>query len=259
MIRKLLNSKSFQILMCCVGGLIVAIVTVFVPDQIERRQLEKESAELERSIRERTERLLQSGKRKSDTVQSHSEQADQKPTDSINLSEATRNGSMTENTEPIVAGNGKMSSEKRYTSGIYKGMTYKEAMQKWKVRKDEVTKRLMAGVDRVLELSRALRKSSRDERSTILSFFQQMPPDQLELAKQEALETAPDKAEAINTFFNDLANHDGKKSLEETVKDAESILTARQAWRIAINRHDAEFDQVKQDLAAVNKDKPTPP
>lgn len=255
--RKLLNNRYFQIFMCCITAIIFGIVTVYIPDEIEKRQLRKESAERERLIQEETEHLMQSSIQKHDTDQIHLEQTDQNTTRSIYSSDLEVNNSMIENIEPIAVGNEKSSSEKRYTSGIYKGMTYKEAMEQWEVRKSAVTKRLLASTNRSLELGDAQLKSSRDERSTILSFFKHMPIDQLESAKQEALEIAPDKSESINTFFNDLANHGGGKSLEETVEDAESILTDRQVWRIAFNQNNAVFDQIKQDLAEVNKDKPT--
>lgn len=259
MIRKLWESKTFRGVLCGVVATIAVTIASLIANHIEMRELKKEGAAFERFIQEQNEQLMQSGNRKPDTDQSHSAHAEQKPTDDVNLSAAKRKGSITENGEPIAAGNGKPSSEKRYTSGIYKGMTYKEAMQQWKIRDDEVTKRLMASTNRSLELADAQLKSSRDERSTLLSFFKHVDPDQLELARQEALELFPDKADALNTFFNDLANHGGTKSLEEIAQDADSILTDRQAWRVAFNQNNAVFDQVKQDLAAVNKDKPTPP
>ncbi|MDE0316589.1 MAG: hypothetical protein OXM61_17020 [Candidatus Poribacteria bacterium] len=260
--NKLLESRLFQFLTCFVVGIIVLTVTIFIPDQLEIRQLKKDSIEIDKLVQQdklETEQLTQSDKRKSETYQTHSEQGHKNLLNNVSLSKSKRNGSMTETPKSTNTSNGTVASEKRYASGIYKGMTYNEAMQQWKVRKSEVTKRLLASTDRSLELADVQLKSSRDGRSTLLSLFKHADPEQMELARQEALEMYPEKTEVLNTFFNDLANHSDGKSLDEIAQDADYILTERQAWRIAFNQNNAEFDQVKQDLFAVNKDKPIHP
>lgn len=262
MIRELFQSRIFQILICCVGGSIIGLFTLFIHEQFEIRKLEKESVEIENLVQQHkfeTEQSIQSDRQKTKSYPNNSEQSNQNYLDNTGLSRSKPNDGMNETPKSIHTSNGMVANEKMYTSGIYKGMTYKEAMQHWEVRKSEVTKRLQASVARSLELGDIQLKSSRDERLTLLSLFKHVDPERLEFARQEALEMYPEKTEALNTFFNDLSNHSDTKSLDEIAEDADYILTERQAWRIAFNQNNSEFDQVKQDLMLVNKDRPIQP
>lgn len=144
----------------------------------------------------------------------------------------------------------------RYTDGIYKGMTYAEAYKAWKAKRDEILDRFIANNTKVRELAEAKIDSADAKLSTILTIFKSMSPEELEIAKSETLKDYPNKADEIESFFNDVANHDTTKSLGEIAKDYEFIKESDKIIWTATYKNRAESDKIDAELEKVKKEKP---
>ncbi len=147
----------------------------------------------------------------------------------------------------------------RYQDGIYKGMTYSEAYTAWKTKKDEILDRFLASTDKTVELAEAKIDSADAKLSTLLTIFKTMSPKELEIAKSETLKDYPEKADEIESFFSDVANHDTTKSFEEIANDYQFILESDKAIWAATYKNRAEFDKISAELKQVNKDEPQHP
>ena len=123
---------------------------------------------------------------------------------------------------------------RRFTAGPYKGMTYEEAQAR-KQWKRELDQKREAYSKKSRAYSQALIKSTDEEISLMLSVFKLLSPEQLENTRQEALKTQP--AEVVDAFFNDLAIEGITKTPEHLTREAQQILSSREA-----------YDTVKRDL-----------
>lgn len=147
----------------------------------------------------------------------------------------------------------------RYEDGIYKGMTYPEAYMAWKAKKAKNLDRLLAIGKESSEISQAMIDSADAKLSTILTIFKSMPPDELKTLKSEILKEYPNKADDVESFFSDLANHSTTKSLEEIANDYEFILESDKAIQIAGDLNYAEYEEYKAERKQLDSEKPQRP
>lgn len=147
----------------------------------------------------------------------------------------------------------------RYQDGIYKGMTYSEAYTTWKAKKNKILDRFVANSEKVIELAQAKIDSADAKLSTILTIFKSLSLKELEFAKAETLKDYPNKANEIESFFSDVANHDTTKSLEEIAKDYQFILESDKSIWTATYKTRAESKKIDAELEQVNKDEPQHP
>ena len=145
----------------------------------------------------------------------------------------------------------------RYTEGLYKGMTYEEAITLWRARNDAVTDRMLENGRKQMALADALLDSSKAERSVMLSLFANLTPEQLEYARKVASETQ--SAEQVNVFIDDIEKFGKVKSLDQLSQEAEDILLSREAWEIADREVSVEWAGIKEERAELRRTKPTPP
>ena len=142
----------------------------------------------------------------------------------------------------------------RYTEGPYKGMTYEEADYEWRTRYDKLQQRVLEHANKAIALTEARLKSTDDELSAILSVIALLSPEQLEIARQEALKTVP--ADQVETFFEDLANHSTTKTPDQIAKDAEEIISFREAYKVADRQLRVESRQTDVELRELIRNKP---
>ena len=147
----------------------------------------------------------------------------------------------------------------KYQSGMYKGMTYPEAYEAWKAKRDEIQNRFLASTDKTLQLAQAKIDSADAKLSTILTFFKTMSPEELEIAKSETMKDYPEQADEIESFFNDVANHGTTKSLEEITKDYKFIRESDKLIWTATYKNRSEFDKIVAELNQVDTEKPQRP
>ena len=103
-------------------------------------------------------------------------------------------------------------------------------------------------------VARALVKNADEELSLIWSAFKLLSPEQLEIARQEALKTVP--ADQVETFFEDLANHSTTKTPDQIAKDAEEIISFREAYKVADRQLRVESRQTDVELRELIRNKP---
>ncbi len=241
-----------------IGCIIAAIITVQYQSHQSNKQYAEELAEAQRPI---TKRHAESKRHNqlSPLLKNPLDQPPSQPT----YKDSTAN--MTDRIEHegqiyrYFAPGEKHMFNYRYEDGMYKGMNYPEAYTAWKARRDKVFNRLLESGDKALEFAEATRDSANAEMSLILTIFKSMSPKELEKAKTETLKDYPKKADEIESFFNDVANHDTTKSLEEIAKDTEFIRESAKVISIAAKKNDAEIDKIREELDQIDREKPQRP
>lgn len=144
----------------------------------------------------------------------------------------------------------------RYKDGMYKGLTHFEACIAWQTKVREARDTWLASIDTSSEISKAMIDSTNAKLSTILTVFKTLSPDELEFAKSVTLKDYPNKADEIESFFNDVANHSTTKSLDEIAKDHQFILESDKAIWTAEEKNRKEIDKNYAKLQQAQKEKP---
>ena len=130
--------------------------------------------------------------------------------------------------------------------------------REWELRRDALKKRYLANVDRLLASADVTLASADAELELMLSLFKGMSPEQLEYARQEALKTLP--VEKVESFFDDLANHDGTiTTLEQLTRDAQDILKSREAHDILRREIRVESQQIALEEEELKRTEPPIP
>ena len=132
-----------------------------------------------------------------------------------------------------------------------------EKRREWELRRDALNERYLANVNRRIASADATLASGDAELKLILSLFKGMSPEQLEYARQEALKTLP--VEKVESFFDDLANHDGTITPEQLTKDAQDILKSREADRIIDREIEVESQLIKLEEEELKRTEPPIP
>ena len=234
-----------------IGCIIAAIITVQYQSYQRNKQYAEELAEAQRL---NTKRHVESKRHNqlSPLLKNPLDQPPSQPTDKPTDKDSTAN--MTDRIEyegqiyRYFAPGEKHMFNYRYEDGMYKGMTYPEAYMAWKARRDEVQDRFIALGEKAGELAHAMIDSADAKLSTILTLFKTMSPEELEIAKTETLKDYPEQADEIESFFNDVANHDTTKSLEEILKDAEFITDSDKLIWIAVEKNRTDIDNQKKTI-----------
>ena len=133
-----------------------------------------------------------------------------------------------------------------YTSGPYKGLTYEQAMAvyEWHTRDRELCKKWLEKADQKIALSDALVASVDEELSLILSAFKLLPPDTLQLVRNEAEKRLP--AADVKMFFDDLANHSISMTPDQIAESETEMRSARKLIWIANDQLTQESRQAQK-------------
>ena len=244
------------LIMCLIGS----FIAIHYDNKLNEKQYAEDLAEAQRLI---DKRPVESEQKKQLTLHHHNhlDHTSEHPTDKHshkdNTANTTDHGSQTQ--VRYISPDEITIHTYVYKDGIYKGMTYPQAYNVWQAKRKEIQRRLLANSQTARQLGKASIDSTDTELSLILTTFKSMPPNELELAKNTILKENPFRTDMINSFFNDLANHDTTKPFEEILNEYETLLESRQPIQIATDKNNTEFDKIKLELQQVDTEKPQPP
>ncbi len=127
----------------------------------------------------------------------------------------------------------------------------------WDQRRRAHHKRDSALVRKELAHGEASHADSKKRREHILSVFSLMSPEQLEVARKEALKTQP--VETVDLFFTHIEEFGAAKSVEELNQEAQALAETREALAIAWRALEVEREQLNRERDEINRTKPASP
>lgn len=114
--------------------------------------------------------------------------------------------------EPEITPEKTDSTDDIFESGLYAGMTYREAVNIWNDKRDKLDNDHSEYLDKLLANSRKRTQTSKRSEDAILSMYKLMSPEQVKEAKNEALKTMPKSK--VDEFFELVKGAKSKTSEE---------------------------------------------
>ena len=199
----------------------------------------------------------------SDDTASHIDTSPEKPTDphdphdqpiDENLTREEYIQSMIEAGKPEIM----IRSLITYKEGPYKGMTFADASIAWQEKEKELSDKWSTTADKIIELGDIYLANSDNHLPLLFSLLKNMSPKEVTTGKKQLLSLYPDKADEIESFFDNIKNSENL-SAQEIMKKADFIREADRLNKIAHTQSHADYDKIWEELQQHRKLKPKLP
>ena len=164
------------------------------------------------------------------------------PNNPININESDN---MTETMETVAVGIGANDEVFRYKDGIYKGMTYPDAVQFWKKRVNGARKEYNDVLDTCNEIEETLMSASHSGMAILLASLRKLPSDVYERAMDRFFKNDPNGREKFEAYMNEVEKHSFSGSLEDQVSRFENEKDYRQMLRESLDELRLERDRLR--------------
>ncbi len=175
------------------------------------------------------------------------------PNDPVNVNES---GNMTETTETAAVGMGANGEVFRYKDGIYKGLTYPEAVKFWRKRVDKASQERREVNDLYYNMEEALMNASHSGVAILFAGLRKLPSDVYEKAMDQVFENKPNDREKFDAYMNEVEKHSYSGSLEDQISMFENEKDYRQMLRISLDELRPERDRLHAEFRMILKENP---
>lgn len=163
-----------------------------------------------------------------------------------NLSESERmNGYEFNSDKSLSQSNSVTDNISRFSDGYFEGLTYNEAVKKFRERKKDYYKRWNANIELNTYLAESLVVSTTEQRNSILSVFKMLNTEQIEYARKEALKTLT--SNEVDSFFDDLNNFSEDMTPGEILEASDTAKIFQEIYNIADREYSIENESLKQE------------
>ena len=140
-----------------------------------------------------------------------------------------------------------------HTSSSHKDLTYEqsERYSEWFTHYNKLLRRLSEHAGKEIALAEAMIQSSEDERAVIRSFFNLMPPAQIQALKSALLKVHP--RDEVESFFEAVAN-DPARTPAQIVAEAQRIIDTDELNNLIFEQLGYEFKQIQEELRASERE-----
>ena len=186
--------------------LLIGFSMLIIPAQTELKQMREEAKATQIRMQEQKDHVHADN----GTRVGHLEQDTEttvEPNNPVNINES---GNMTETTETAAVGTGANGEVFRFKDGIYKGMTYPEAVKFWYKRTKEAYQEYEDVAARAREVSDVLLNANHSGMAILVSALRRVPSDISEAALDKALKNEPnarEKREKLEAFMDEVEKH----------------------------------------------------
>ena len=186
--------------------LLIGFSMLIIPAQMELKQIREEAKATQIRMQEQKDHVHADN----GTRVGHLEQDTEttvEPNDPVNINESDN---MTETTETAAVGTGANGEVFRFKDGIYKGMTYPEAVKFWDKRTKEAYQEYEDVAARAREVSDVLLNANHSGMAILVSALRRVPSDISEAALDKALKNEPnarEKREKLEAFMDEVEKH----------------------------------------------------
>lgn len=176
-----------------------------------------------------------------------------KPNNPVNINES---GNMTETTETVPVATDANGEVFRFKDGIYKGMTYSEAVKFWKKRVSDAKKEYNDVLGPYNEIKEALMNASHSGMAILVTGLRKLPSDVYKRAMDQVFKNDPNGREKFEAFMNEVEKHSYSGSLADQVSRFESEKSYRQMLRESLDELRPERDRLRAEYGKVFHETP---
>ena len=154
---------------------------------------------------------------------------------------------MTETTETFAVGIGANGEVFRYKDGIYKGMTYPEAVKFWQKRVNGAKKEYRNVHDIYYNMEEALMNASHSGMAILVTGLRKLPSDVYERAMDQVFKNDPNGREKFEAYMNEVEkySYSNSESLEDQASRFKNERGSRQMLRESLDALRPERDRLQ--------------
>ena len=236
--------------------LLIGFSMLIIPAQMELKQIREEAKATEK-------RLQEEGKHDHADNGTHAgisnlEQGTETTVEPNNPVNKNESGNMTETTETAAVGIGANGEVFRYKDGIYKGMTYPEAVKFWQKRVNGAKKEYRNVHDIYYNMEEALMNASHSGMAILVTGLRKLPSDVYERAMDQVFKNDPNGREKFEAYMNEVEkySYSNLESIADQVSMFKNESEYRQMLRVSLDELRPERDRLNAEFRKIFKEPP---
>ena len=234
--------------------LLIGFSMLIISTQMELKQMREEAKATEIRMQEQKDHVHADN----GTRVGHLEQDTEttvEPNNPVNINES---GNMTKTTETFAVGIGANGEVFRYKDGIYKGMTYPEAVKFWKKRVNGARKEYRNVHDIYYNMEEALMNASHSGMAILVTGLRKLPSDVYERAMDQVFKNDPNGREKFEAYMNEVEkySYSNLESIADQVSMFKNESEYRQMLRVSLDELRPERDRLNAEFRKIFKEPP---
>ena len=234
--------------------LLIGFSMLIISTQMELKQMREEAKATEIRMQEQKDHVHADN----GTRVGHLEQDTEttvEPNNPVNINES---GNMTKTTETFAVGIGANGEVFRYKDGIYKGMTYPEAVKFWQKRVNGARKEYRNVHDIYYNMEEALMNASHSGMAILVTGLRKLPSDVYERAMDQVFKNDPNGREKFEAYMNEVEkySYSNLESIADQVSMFKNESEYRQMLRVSLDELRPERDRLNAEFRKIFKEPP---
>ena len=234
--------------------LLIGFSMLIIPTQMELKQMREEAKATEIRMQEQKDHVHADN----GTRVGHLEQDTEttvEPNNPVNINES---GNMTETTETAAVGTGANGEVFRFKDGIYKGLTYPEAVKFWQKRVNGAKKEYRNVHDIYYNMEEALMNASHSGMAILVTGLRKLPSDVYERAMDQVFKNDPNGREKFEAYMNEVEkySYSNLESIADQVSMFKNESEYRQMLRVSLDELRPERDRLNAEFRKIFKEPP---
>ena len=234
--------------------LLIGFSMLIIPTQMELKQIREEAKATEIRMQEQKDHVHADN----GTRVGHLEQDTETTVEPNNPVNKNESGNMTETTETAAVGIGANGEVFRYKDGIYKGMTYPEAVKFWQKRVNGAKKEYRNVHDIYYNMEEALMNASHSGMAILVTGLRKLPSDVYERAMDQVFKNDPNGREKFEAYMNEVEkySYSNLESIADQVSMFKNESEYRQMLRVSLDELRPERDRLNAEFRKIFKEPP---
>ena len=240
--------------------LLIGFSMLIIPAQMELKQMREEAKATEKRLQEEGKHDHEHYHADNETHAGISdlEQSTEttvEPNNPVNINES---GNMNETTETAAVGTGANGEVFRFKDGIYKGMTYPEAVKFWQKRVNGAKKEYRNVHDIYYNMEEALMNASHSGMAILVTGLRKLPSDVYERAMDQVFKNDPNGREKFEAYMNEVEkySYSNLESIADQVSMFKNESEYRQMLRVSLDELRPERDRLNAEFRKIFKEPP---
>ena len=234
--------------------LLIGFSMLIIPAQMELKQIREEAKATEKRLQEQKDHVHADN----GTRVGHLEQDTETTVEPNNPVNKNESGNMTKTTETFAVGIGANGEVFRYKDGIYKGMTYPEAVKFWQKRVNGAKKEYRNVHDIYYNMEEALMNASHSGMAILVTGLRKLPSDVYERAMDQVFKNDPNGREKFEAYMNEVEkySYSNLESIADQVSMFKNESEYRQMLRVSLDELRPERDRLNAEFRKIFKEPP---
>lgn len=229
--------------------LLIGFSILIIPTQMELKQMREEAKATQIRMQEQKDHVhADNGEHAGHSELEQGTETTVKPNNPVNINES---GNMNETTETAAIGIGANGEVFRYKDGIYKGMTYPEAVKFWQKRVNGAKKEYRNVHDIYYNMEEALMNASHSGMAILVTGLRKLPSNVYEQAMDRFFKNDPNGREKFEAYMNEVEKHSYSGSLADQVSRFKNERGSRQMLRESLDALRPERDRLRAEYTKI--------